>query len=449
MDLRQRLQLLRQLQRDVQLRSEAGAGHPAPAASAAPRPLMPSPETTPPAPAALPAGVAEHATAHGPVWWRERFYPADYEFGNQSLGAFAEMSPQQLALLARDPRLAGRSPAQLLLLDTETTGLSGGTGTVPFLIGIGRWQDGGLLVRQYFLPDFGYEQPMLAHLADTCAGAAGLVSFNGKTFDQPLLATRYVLQRSRLPLAGEPHLDLLHPARRLWRRRLGDCRLSTLERFVLGHEREGDVPGSLIPTLYTEYLQRRRAEPLDAVLEHNEFDLLAVAALTVHLATALQEVDRPRLHPLDELSRGHWLEQLGRFAAAAAAYREALSGELDGAARREALWRLAQVERRRGRHADAAAAWAELAASGSSVAALVELAKHYEHRRKDYRTALALTEQALQLAVGQRWLGRLGTARSGRTATDVAALRHRQARLQRKLARAAGRPDRPKGLNCG
>lgn len=426
MDLRQRLALLRQLQANSGVRTPAaGSGPPAGVAY-----THKPPDAT--GVHGLPAGVEEHSTPAGPVWWRDSFYPASYVYGNLAIGAFAEVTPPLLALAAKDARLAAVPPTTLVLLDTEATGLSGGTGTVPFLIGTGRWQDGGLLIRQYFLPDYGHEPAMLAHLADTLAPAAGLVSFNGKTFDQPLLATRYVLQRQRLPLAGEPHVDLLHPARRLWRRRLGDCTLTNLERHILGQERDDDVPGHLIPALYADYLHHRRPEPLSGVLQHNERDLLALAGLAVHLTAALApHLDAP-LPPLDQLSRAQWLEDLGQTDAAVAAYAAALAG-LDGAARRDALWRLARLQRRRGDYAAAAETWTQLAADGTSVAALVELAKHHEHRSGDLETALHLTEQALELAIGQRWFGGSGRALRPRQ-TDVKALRHRLARLQRKLA---------------
>lgn len=434
MDLRQRLALLRQLQ------TQNGARPVAPSAAGASA-TGPTADAVQAGPAAtgvlgLPEGVEEHATADGPVWWRERFHPASHVYGNQALAAYASVAPPLLALAAKDARLADVPPTALVLLDTETTGLSGGTGTVPFLIGTGLWQDGGLLIRQYFLPDYGHECAMLTHLAETIRSAGGLVSFNGKTFDQPLLATRFVLQRQRMPLTDAPHVDLLHPARRLWRRRLGDCSLTNLERHVLGQQRIDDVPGHLIPALYADYLHHRRPGPLSGVLQHNELDLLALAGLAVHLTAALEPARQSPLPPLDELSRAQWLEDLGRTDAALTAYETALSADLDGPARRDALWRLARLQRRLGDYTAAAATWTQLAAEGTSVAALVELAKHHEHRSGDLATALSLTEQALELAIGQRWFGN-NRAEGRQHQTDVAALRHRQVRLQRKLAARA------------
>src|SRR5207245_11750591 len=174
----------------------------------------------------------------------------------------------------------------LIFLVTETTGLAGGTGTYAFLVGAG-WIEGDVfVVAQHFMRDLDEEPALLAALAPLLERAGGVVTFNGAGFDLPLLETRFVLARRRWP-ATLPHLDLLRPSRRVWTGCFDDCRLGTLERDVLGLAREEDVPGALIPSLYFDWLRRRRAAPLARVFAHNRDDVLSLAALVGWFGVAL------------------------------------------------------------------------------------------------------------------------------------------------------------------
>ena len=178
---------------------------------------------------------------------------------------------------------------RLCFFDLETTGLAGGAGTQAFLVGCAILEDGGLRVRQFLLPGFEHERALLAKVAEWTAAQGTLVTFNGRTFDVPLIETRYLLHRLTFPLAELPHLDMLHPARRLWKQRpavagppLDDdsCRLSVLERHLAGYHRVGDVPGFEIPSRYFRFVRDGNAHPLEAVLEHNRIDLLSLALVT-------------------------------------------------------------------------------------------------------------------------------------------------------------------------
>ena len=171
-------------------------------------------------------------------------------------------------------------PAEWAFLDTETTGLAGGTGTCAFLVGVGRITPEGFRVRQFFMRDYCEEASLLDALARHLAPFRVLITYNGRTFDQPLLETRYRLNRSRPPFGKLEHLDLLYGARRLWKLRYETCRLVDLENQVLGFERQGDVPGALIPYLYFEYLRTGRAARLLPVFHHNATDILTLACLT-------------------------------------------------------------------------------------------------------------------------------------------------------------------------
>jgi uncharacterized protein YprB with RNaseH-like and TPR domain len=175
--------------------------------------------------------------------------------------------------------------SEWLFLDLETTGLAGGTGTYAFLVGLGRITPEGFHLRQHFLGDLAAERELLAALAPELEAAPLLVTYNGKLFDAPLLETRYRLARMRWPLEERPHLDLLYPARRLWKLRCGSARLLDLEQMILGHARAEDVPGSLIPHLYFDYLRGGDARPLEVVFRHNAEDLLTLAALAARLLT--------------------------------------------------------------------------------------------------------------------------------------------------------------------
>src|SRR5271165_5189454 len=205
---------------------------------------------------------------------------------------FTEPSPVALELLSRTrdenisrrTRVALADPEKWLFLDTETTGLAGGTGTYAFLVGLAWWDAGGLQVEQLFLRDFSEEHSLLQELAVRLAERSVLVTFNGKTFDWPLLESRFTMTRSIAPPKLAAHLDLLHPARAVWKLRLGSVRLVELERHVLdprrlGWHREDDVASALIPEYFFDYLRGGPSSPLVGVVRHNQMDLRGLAAL--------------------------------------------------------------------------------------------------------------------------------------------------------------------------
>lgn len=211
----------------------------------------------------------------------ERRFPLCYRQGRAALARLPRLGPAEFARIG----LACR-PQDLLFLDTETTGLAGGTGTLVFLAGLGSLQDGQLVLRQFLMTRPGAEAGMLALLASRCTPSSVLVSYNGKSFDLPLLATRFRLGRQPDPYAGRDHADLLHAARRALRGQVPDFRLRTLEERALGHWRENDLPGSEAPAAWRALLREGRWDRIVDVLRHNRDDLLSLAALTVHLASA-------------------------------------------------------------------------------------------------------------------------------------------------------------------
>ena len=240
-----------------------------------------------------PKGIEEYVdgqvekNAWGEFFSAKQSLPFGRPYGKLRIGdvSAADLSP--LDLFLEDAALP--TPSALVYLDTETTGLAGGTGTCAFLIGIGAVEGSKFVIRQFFLRDYPEERAALAAVAEALEPYSGLVTFNGKTFDVPLLETRYSLARLKSPFPRLLHLDLLHPARRLWKLRLESCKLTDLETTVLGIGREGDVAGSEIPGIYFDYLRAGDARGLQPVFYHNALDIITLAALTVELARVIRD----------------------------------------------------------------------------------------------------------------------------------------------------------------
>ena len=362
-------------------------------------------------------------TEAGPLLTVRREIPLEYRHGRVTLGRALDISAEALRLLSR----AGTTPdvRRLLFLDTETTGLSGGTGTYAFLVGAGFLEGDRFVVVQHFMRDLDEEPALLAAVAPLLERASAVVTFNGSGFDVPLLETRFVLGRRRWP-ATLPHLDLLHPARRVWATRFVDCRLGTLEQEVLGHRREHDVPGSLIPSLYFEFLRRRRAAALTRVFTHNRDDVLSIIALLGWLARALT-------HDEENIDDGLDLAGVARLwercdpDRAVTCYRGALAVGLPAPETQWVRLRLAGLEKRRAQWEAACALW-EAAASASTFdpRPWEELAKYHEHRARDAAAARGVVTAALD---------RAGAA--GAAASVMTAFAYRLARLERRLVRSS------------
>jgi len=333
------------------------------------------------------------------------------------------IAPSIVSVLTAEPDLDGFDLRRAVFLDTETTGLAGGAGTAAFLIGVG-WVDGERFrVRQYFMRDYHEEAALLDGLADELRRFELLVTFNGKMFDVPLLDARFRLNRGRFPLAGARHLDLLHPARRLWKARLESCRLQALEEALMGLRRAGDIPGEQIPQVYFDWVRRRDARMLARVFEHNRQDIVSLAALAV---LACQWVEEGRAEdPRDVFSLARVLERARLYERCEAEYRRTL--ELGpGALRGPALLRLAWRAKRAGEHARAAELWGKAGEAGE-VEAWRELAMHHEHRTRDIDEALGAVARGLEL-VGP------GSHRDVRAWHQAEGFERRRRRLVRKLA---------------
>src|ERR1700681_857703 len=312
--------------------------------------------------------------------------------------------------ISRRTRAALENPEKGLFLDTETTGLAGGTGTYAFLIGLAWWDAGGLQVEQLFMRDFAEEHSVLCQLAARLAQRPVLVTFNGKTFDWPLLENRFRMTRSIAAPSLAAHLDLLHPARALWKFRLGTVRLIDLEREVLnpmllGWCRQGDVSSRFIPQFYFDYLRGGPPEPLLGVARHNQMDLRGLGPLfgKINALLARSEESDEQMYGLDLFGLSKFLHRRGDKGRAQIACAQAVDLGLPVEFHSRAQYDLVLMAKRKGEHQRAADLWHEilgheiLADSGDGIHACEQLAIHYERRAKDYESALEFAHRARRL----------------------------------------------------
>jgi uncharacterized protein YprB with RNaseH-like and TPR domain len=382
----------------------------------------------------------------------------------------------QGTLDARAVAKSAADPEQWLFLDTETTGLAGGTGTYAFLVGLAWWDAGGLQVDQFFMRDLDEEHSLLLELSERMAKRPVLVTFNGKSFDWPLLETRYRMTRAIAACAPKLHLDLLHPARQLWRPRLGSVRLKDLERHVLGDEnralqwsRHDDIDSSLIPQMYFDYLRGGPAEPLAGVFRHNQMDLRGLAALAGKILTLFDSghgfpdaAHHSTQDPLDLYGLSRLMQRRGEPARARALYETALRSGLPLDFERLAQRELAQLAKREQDYTRATSLWEELRQASTSakrkktavtqedaqkaleaaIEAAEQLAIYYEHRAKQPHRAAELTSHAMaELRSAQR--------DGGIAAVRACKIEARLTRRLERLERRCGTITTPELLRAG
>jgi uncharacterized protein len=356
----------------------------------------------------------------------EKLFERHRRHGSMDISNLYELPADLLDSLS-DGVIASSHPTKWAFLDTETTGLAGGTGTYAFLIGVGNIEPAGFRLRQFFMRDYGEEASLLRRLSEHLAQFDVLITYNGKTYDQPLLETRFRMARARHPFERLAHLDLLFGARRLWKLRLESCRLVALENRILGVERQGDLPGEMIPYYYFEYLRTQQAFRLVPVFHHNAIDILSLACLTAIVPFAFRSPEETAFrHGPDLIGLARWVLEAGRHEEALRLLRRAVDLGLPDDLLFRTLWDIGALEKRLGRQDAALAVFTDLAGSRNAyrVRALRELAIFYEHGERNYAMALEMTQSA-------------------RALEDSADLRRRELRLRERAARA-GRKGTPK-----
>ena len=364
-------------------------------------------------------------TLHGEVYVVEERHPLEHRHGCTTLQITSPL--RVIAEWAGEPRLTEAELDTFAFLDTETTGLAGGTGTYAFLVGVGRYDGEEFHLAQFFMRDPIEEPALLDALAKFLQPCQALVTFNGKGFDVPLLNARYITNGEQSPLTSFAHLDLLPLARRLWRARLPSRALGYLEQHILGLVRaQEDVPSWVIPRLYFGYLRSGDARAMKSVFYHNAVDVLSLAALLGHVAELLDDPFRGTfVHGLDLVDMGKLFENLRHLEKAVQLYEYGLASDLPEEVYWDTVRRLSFAQKRCGNLTAAVALWREAAHNGQ-IYAHVELAKFYEHHQCDYGEAAQWTRAALALVNGpdfprhecRRWR---------------ADLEHRLARLHTKL----------------
>jgi hypothetical protein len=335
----------------------------------------------------------------------EKHYSANHRHGSADVGALAEL-PADLLCSLSDGSVAAVSPDRWAFLDTETTGLAGGSGVYAFLIGVGRITKQGFSVRQFFMREYAEEKSLLSALTAHLENFDVLVTYNGKAYDQPLLETRYRMTRQKPPFSRMSHLDLLHGARRIWKLRFENCRLSFLENQVLGVERQGDLAGELIPYVYFEYLRSGEARRLVPIFHHNVIDILTLGCLTAIVPSAFHRTDPESLDAVglrrgeEYLGIARWFLAAGDQEEALKLFHRAVNAGLPDSLLFSALWEAARLEKKAGSPQAGLSILSDLAASKNPhrADALIELAKHYEHQGGDYVLALKFASLALELA---------------------------------------------------
>lgn len=328
----------------------------------------------------------------------ERQYEPNYSHGKETL-----LTPLNLSKIAAYSKINIPAKEDLLFLDTETSGLSGGTGTFAFLIGLSWWENGSLYTQQLFLENPAQEPAALLHLSNLLDRFSTIVSFNGKSFDIPILANRFTLNRMENPLKGKSHIDLLHLSRRLWKERLYDRSLGNLEKLILSFQRTSDdIPGWMVPEMYFEYLRSTDASKLAGVFYHNEIDVVSLAALLIRLDKLLEyETQDENLDTRDLFSIARIMEAIGDPSQALELYDRCLAANLiEDKYRIESAVRSSKISEGIG-DLQKAVHYLQSNAQLNNVFVLRRIAILYEHRIKDYRNALYWADEVMRLLLEQ------------------------------------------------
>jgi uncharacterized protein YprB with RNaseH-like and TPR domain len=335
-------------------------------------------------------------TPYGQAFVVEKDYEFDPRIEDVSLEFKASLV--NLSTWISDPNLVRCKPQSFIFLDTETSGLAGGTGTYAFLIGIGKFTNTGFNLSQFFMRDPFEEPSHLAAVLGALDDSRVLVTYNGKSFDVPLLNSRYISNGEPPPLKKHYHIDLLHLARRLWRDRLPSRTLGSIEENILGAKRtEDDIPGWIVPSIYFDYIKTGDARPLTNVLYHNAMDIISLATLLNHVSNIIDDPHGGLVEDgIDLIAIGKIYEDMGEFNAAAECFARGLELNIPSNIRKQAFYRWSIMEKRRNNYDKSIQLW-QNAAEYKELYAHEELAKVFEHKIKDFSQAIYWTELAITI----------------------------------------------------
>lgn len=340
-----------------------------------------------------------------PFQFTENPYNLDARYGKISISDGLDISGDTLALLSRDSAFKELDLSTALFFDLETTGLSGGTGVIPFNIGMGYYRDDKFWVAQYFLGELGEEERMIRELSRFLADMdfKSVVTYNGKAFDMPLLETRFILHRIPCVLSGLPHLDFLCPARNLWKHKYESCRLFYLAREVLMTGRDEDIPSAEIPWRYFQYLKTGNFELIEPILYHNAEDILSLLGVVIMGASLFaSDLEESGIDAMDFFGAGKVLEKVGEREKAADYFQRALNGSLSEEAGLSTRKRLSLQYKKSQKWENAVLMWQQMAASQTPSSDLLfslrELAMYFEHKEKKLLEAQRYAEEGYVVA---------------------------------------------------
>jgi uncharacterized protein YprB with RNaseH-like and TPR domain len=368
------------------------------------------------------------STPDGESFQVKEYFPSHFRYGEMALSEVLDIPTYPAHLISKDERLKELDLRKALFLDTETTGLAGGTGTFAFMIGLGFFEGDGFLVHQFFMRDYSEERASLSLLKGLLESFQFLITFNGRVYDIPLLETRFILSRLPSKIKEMPNFDLLYPSRRIWKGAYDNCRLITLESQLLGMERGDDVPSEWIPYLYFDYLQTGDASKIHQVFYHNQMDILSMVALAgrIHLTYHDPQAAQPR-KGIEHFALGRLFWE-HRYPEKAISCFEIALKRCDENLSWEVMRWLSMALKKTGQGEKARSLWEEMVTwpYQKDTFPYIELAKYHEHRLKDFDRAVAYVEKALeQIPPHQQ--------------KEIEMLQHRRLRLEQKRAENATR----------
>lgn len=373
-----------------------------------------------------------------PIQFFENPYPLDVRYGKITLSMGLDIKGDILAWLSKDGEFVNLDLSSALFIDLETTGLSGGTGVVPFLVGLGYYRDDRFYVSQYFLGELAEEERMIQEIDRFFSemGFQSVVSYNGKGFDIPLLETRFILHRQPFLLSELPHLDFLYSARSLWKHKHENCRLFHLAREVVGADRAEDIPSAEIPWRYFQYLNTGSFELIEPILYHNQEDILSLLGVVVAGAQIFSEKgEEGFVDAMDLYGAGKVMEKIGEVEKSVKFFKKALDGQLSSEVSLEAKKKISYHFKKNQDWESAVTVWKEMASletvSKDQLFSFRELAMYLEHKKKRYEDAKKIAEEGYVLSMDL----------SSYYEKDFA---HRMERLNQKMRRQKEEKTEPK-----